>query len=197
MNFPLGVILLGFIFISMVTWNYFDNYPWFILNCPWFVPNPCESGACSFDMKLPGSRWLISRIGCMVSSWYLTNTLIIMYICNGVKKHIKLEGIIWHGMYIVESLTMVFTHVFTVSPHFQNCSLFYTKRFCMTCTKANIQEFPIEIQQASLLSLLCVYYPVIFKSLIKGYELYHRIRMTTLDQWRHQHKNGMVERHIF
>ncbi|XP_072026578.1 cysteine-rich DPF motif domain-containing protein 1-like [Amphiura filiformis] len=29
----------------------------------------------------------------------------------------------------------------------QNCSVFYTKRFCMTCTKDNIKEFPAEIQQ--------------------------------------------------
>ncbi|XP_019624343.1 PREDICTED: cysteine-rich DPF motif domain-containing protein 1-like [Branchiostoma belcheri] len=28
----------------------------------------------------------------------------------------------------------------------QNCSLFYTKRFCLPCVLQNIQEFPLEIQ---------------------------------------------------
>ena len=29
----------------------------------------------------------------------------------------------------------------------QNCSLFYTKRFCLPCVQKNITEFPNEIQQ--------------------------------------------------
>ncbi|XP_077867015.1 cysteine-rich DPF motif domain-containing protein 1-like [Saccoglossus kowalevskii] len=28
-----------------------------------------------------------------------------------------------------------------------NCSLFYTKRFCLSCVQENIEEFPMEIQQ--------------------------------------------------
>ncbi|XP_066285595.1 cysteine-rich DPF motif domain-containing protein 1-like [Branchiostoma lanceolatum] len=29
----------------------------------------------------------------------------------------------------------------------QDCSLFYTKRFCLPCVLQNIQEFPLEIQE--------------------------------------------------
>ncbi|XP_052781573.1 cysteine-rich DPF motif domain-containing protein 1-like [Mya arenaria] len=29
----------------------------------------------------------------------------------------------------------------------QDCSIFYTKRFCMSCVNANLEEFPFEIQQ--------------------------------------------------
>ncbi|XP_052681011.1 cysteine-rich DPF motif domain-containing protein 1-like [Crassostrea angulata] len=29
----------------------------------------------------------------------------------------------------------------------QNCSLFYTKRFCLRCVKKNLKEFPAEIKE--------------------------------------------------
>ncbi|XP_062599587.1 cysteine-rich DPF motif domain-containing protein 1-like [Saccostrea cucullata] len=29
----------------------------------------------------------------------------------------------------------------------QGCSLFYTKRFCLTCVKRNMKEFPMEITE--------------------------------------------------
>lgn len=35
--------------------------------------------------------------------------------------------------------------------HFlQNCSLFYTKRFCLHCVKKNLKEFPAEIKEVSM-----------------------------------------------
>lgn len=29
----------------------------------------------------------------------------------------------------------------------QECSLFYSKRFCLPCVKENLKDFPLEIQE--------------------------------------------------
>ncbi|XP_012511030.1 PREDICTED: cysteine-rich DPF motif domain-containing protein 1 [Propithecus coquereli] len=34
-----------------------------------------------------------------------------------------------------------------LSPFFQECSLFYSKRFCLPCVQKNISAFPQEIRQ--------------------------------------------------